>query len=493
MRFIRKEANVSLIRKITTVGKNKVFLYVSSRYMTYGLQFVNSIILAVVLNDYFPVYGFILIILQYISLCNLGVPYSLNVFLSLNKENEEKMEVLLSTSFFIYLFIFLFICSFFYLLPFLGIHIGSKYQFDQYVLWVLAIGLLAHLNMLMSNYYRVKNRLSEIVFLQTVIPLFIFIALFFAQGKSLLNIILGIMFLGNLVALLLFMKNVKVKTWKPELSYVGPILKKAFYLFLYNTFFYLILLSVRTIVSAQYAVSDFALFTFAFTIANSIVLLFDSFSFLIYPKTIHRLSKANTFEALSIMKVVRVNYITSMHMVMYIFILLYPFFISFFPQYDLTFKTFSLITMTVVSYSNCFVYSSFLTAKGQEKLLSRLAFMALTINLMIALFLSVILKVSYEYVILSTLISYFIYAILLAYFSVRLLQINLSCFMLTRLLFPVQLFIPFGLQLMLILFDASFVIYPSTLVLFVFLNRKELVDITKTVKRILNDSSIINI
>lgn len=493
MRFIRKKVNVNLIRKITTVGKNKVFLYVSSRYMTYGLQFINSVILAVVLYDYFPVYGFILIILQYISLCNLGVPYSLNVLLSLNKENEDKKEVLLSTSFFIYLFLFLFICSFFYLLPLSGVHIGQKYQFDQYLLWVLAIGLLAHLNTLMSNYYRVKNRLGEIVFLQTVIPLFIFIALFFAKGESLLNIVLSVMFLGNLIAFLLFVKNVKLKTWKPELSYVVPILKKALYLFLYNTFFYLILLSVRTIVSSQYTVSEFGLFTFAFTIANSIVLLFDSFSFLIYPKTIHRLSKANTSEVLRIIEVIRVNYITSIHLVMYLFILLYPLFLSFFPQYDLTCKCFSLITMTVVLYSNCFVYSSYLTAKGREKLLSGLAFMALTINLIIALFLSVILKISYEYVILSTLISYFIYTILLASFSVRLLQVKLPYFMFVRFLFPARLFIPFGLLLGLILFDVSFVFYPFVLALFVSLNRKELMDIRKTVKRILNDSSIINI
>lgn len=465
----------------------------SSRYMTYGLQFVNSILLAVVLYDYFPVYGFLQIILQYIALCNLGVPYSLNVFLSLNKADDRKMSTYLSTSFFIYLFLFLFICSFFYFLPLLGIHLGQKYQFDHYVLFVVLIGLLAHLNTLMSNYFRVKNRLTEIIFLQSVIPLFVFVVLFIAEGETLLDLILWGMLLGNLAAFLLFLKNIPITSWKPDFSLVTPLLHKAFFLFLYNTFFYLILLSIRTIVSAQYTVSDFALFTFSFTIANTIVLLFESFSFLIYPKTIHRLNQADQPEVLRIIDMIRMNYITSIHFVMYIFILLFPLFVSFFPQYSATVKCFSLITMTIVLYSNCFAYSSYLTAKNKEKLLSGLAFIALSINLLLALYASLILQVSYDYIILSTMLSYIVYTILLVFFSVRILQVNLSCSMFVRLIFPVRLFLPFVLLLGLVLLNASFLFQLGAWALFVLLNKKELIEITKTMKRILKDSSIINI
>lgn len=484
---------MSFFHKITTVGRNKVFLYVSSRYLTYGLQFVNSIILAVVLYEYFPVYGYLLIVLQYIALCNLGVPYSLNVFLSLNKENGGRMESLLSTSFFIYLFLFLFLCSFFYILPLFGIQIGAKYQFEKYVFFVVLIGLLAHLNTLMSNYFRVKNRLGEIVFLQSVIPLFVFIVSFFVKGKVLLDIILWVMLLGNLVALFVFLKNSQIKSWIPRFSLIRPILKKAFFLFLYNTFFYLILLSIRTIVSDQYSVSDFALFTFSFTLANSIILLFDSFSFLVYPKTIHRLNKADTSEVLRIMEVIKVNYITSIHFVMYFFVILYPFFVSFFPQYITTFKCFSLITMTIVLYSNCFAYSSYLTAKNKEKLISGLAFFALITNVLLALYLIFILNVSYEYVILSTMISYIIYNFILVFFAFRLLKIKMVYLSVVVSIFPVRLFFPFAILLGFVLFDAPAVVFVFVLVLFILLNKTQLLGILKTMTRILKDSSIINI
>lgn len=484
---------MKFIHKINSVARNKVFLYVSSRYVTYGLQFVNSIILAVVLEDYFPVYGFILIILQYISLTNLGVPYSLNVFLALNKDNDEKMDKYLSTSVLIYLFLFILISAFFYILPHCGIHIGTKYQFDNYVLFVVAIGLLALLNALMSNYYRVINRLGEIVFLQSVIPLGVFVALLFAKGKFLLDLILWIMFLGNLIALVLFLKNKKSKKWMPDLSLVNPILRKAFFLFLYNTFFYLILLSIRTLVSSEYSISDFALFTFSFTIANAIVLLFESFAFLIYPKTINRLNKADTTEVFRILDVIKVNYVTSIHLAMYLFILLYPFLVSFFPQYNTTFKCFALITMTISLYSNCFAYSSFLTAKGKEKLLSVLAFMALTINVLIALAISSLLKLSYEYMILSTMVAYLIYTVFLGIATVRILRVEMSMIELVKSVFPFRLFFPFAFLLVLILIGVPLVYFVAALALFIFTNRTQLTGILKTIKRILSDSSIIDI
>ncbi|WP_300241188.1 hypothetical protein [Massilibacteroides sp.] len=377
--------------------------------------------------------------------------------------------------------------------PLVGVEIGEKYHFHNYTLFVVLIGIFSHLNALYSNYFRVINRLNEIVFCQSVIPVSVFCLLFFFKGETLLNLILWAMLIGNITALILFLSRERLQTFKPDFSLMQPMIKKAFFLFLYNTFFYLILLSTRTIVSEQYSAVEFGLFTFSYTMANSIVLLFDSFSFLIYPKAINRFSKADSTEVLRIVDLIRKNYITSIHFVMYLFILLFPLIILFFPQYSSIFECFALITLTVVLYSNCFPYSSYLIAMGKEKLLSALSGVVLALNVLFALYISLFLKTGYEYVILATLLSYFIYNILLVFFSNRLLIDIMTFGKFLRLTFPARLFVPFFIILGLVLFDASYICYFFVWGLFVLLNKNQLKEIMITLKKIAQDSSVINV
>lgn len=480
--------------KIIKAGKNKVLLYVSSRYLTYTLQFLNSIILAVALDASYALYGFILIVLQYIAQFNLGVPHSLNVLLSVNKGDKKKMDALLSTSLFIYLFLSLVIVLLFVAVSGLGIQVGEKFNFAQYAVVVIAIGIITHFNSLFSNYFRVINRLGEIIFFQSFIPVLTFVFLFFVKGELLLQYVLGVMLGGNILALLLFLKNAHVKIWKPDFSLMRPIIKKAFFLFLYNMSFYLILLSTRTVVSNDYSVSDFSLFTFSFTLANAIMLLFDSFSFLIYPKTIHRLSQADRPKVLHIIDLIRVNYITAIHFVLYCFILVFPVIIYFFPRFDSVFKCFTLIAMTVILYSNCFAYSSFLTAKGQERRLCVLAFLTLALNVGLCFFISRFLKAGYSYVILATFVSYIFYNLLLAFQTYRVqLKMDISFWGILKENYPARLFLPFAIGLAFAFLNLHPLSFLLVLALYILLNRKQLVMIKQMVGKIIQDANIINI
>ena len=307
--------------------KNKVLLYIGSRYLIYGIQFVNSLFIAVALGPtYFAIWGFINLVLQYIAQFNLGIPYSLNVMLSINKNDSKKVKALLSSSFILYAILSIILIVFFFILNNSEIKLGEKYFFTEYWKIVIAIAILTHFNTLFTNYFRIENKLKEIIFFQSITPIAMLIAIFCAKEEILLRLLLWLMLIGQFISLLIYIMNTSWSFIKPQKEYIYALMQKGFYLFTYNACFYLIMLSTRTIVSSAYTVKEFGFFTFSFMLANTIMLLFDSFSFLIYPKTINRLNKANKDEMIHILHVIRTVYITSVHLVMYIFLSVFPFF-----------------------------------------------------------------------------------------------------------------------------------------------------------------------
>lgn len=476
------------------IFKNKVIWYVSSRYLTYGIQFLNAMFIAIALGPvYIAVWGFINLVLQYIAQLNFGVPYSLNVLLSINKDDKERFQSLLSNSLFLFLILSVFILLVFGILYLSNTSMGMKYDFGKYELLVIFIAILSHFNSLFTNYFRVINKLWQIIILQSVTPIAMLTAYFFTTGESLLYLILWFMLAGQIIALLFFVFGCKLTFSRLKIDIMKSLLNKGLFLFIYNACFYLIMLSTRTVVSSNYEVMDFGFFTFSFTLANTIMLLFDSFSFLIYPKTINRFNKGNREENIHILNLIRTNYITPIHLVMYLFLIIFPFVIKLFPQYGGIFKAFGLMAITIIFYSNCFGYSSFLIANGKERLLSMLAASTLIINIVIALFISLALKASYEYVILATMIAYMVYNIELSYFSFRYMGISYSLKHLIKENFPISLFIPYFITLILLLFEVPWYGFVAVLFIFVALNWKQLVSIKNTLIRIIYNPSIINI
>jgi O-antigen/teichoic acid export membrane protein len=69
---------------------NPAIFYVISRYATYIIQFVNSLFIAVYLGPYYlGIWGFINLVLGYLAQINFGIPHSVNIIVSVNKEKEE--------------------------------------------------------------------------------------------------------------------------------------------------------------------------------------------------------------------------------------------------------------------------------------------------------------------------------------------------------------------------------------------------------------------
>ena len=90
------------MKKVIKISKkifsNKAILYVISRYATYIIQFINSLFIAIYLGPfYLGIWGFINLVIGYISQLNFGISNSVNVIISVNKQNDAYVQKIMET------------------------------------------------------------------------------------------------------------------------------------------------------------------------------------------------------------------------------------------------------------------------------------------------------------------------------------------------------------------------------------------------------------
>ena len=85
-----------LIKVVQTVAKNKVVLFLFSRYATYFIHFINSLFIAVYLGPYYlGIWGFISLIIQYVNQINFGIAHSVTAIISVHKKKDIMRRKLL--------------------------------------------------------------------------------------------------------------------------------------------------------------------------------------------------------------------------------------------------------------------------------------------------------------------------------------------------------------------------------------------------------------
>lgn len=476
--------------------KNKVIHYLISRYGTYLIQFINSLLIAVYLGPfYLGVWGFITLMLQYIAQFNLGIPHSASAILSIHYKKNEYAQKIVNSSLTLILILSLVIVLFFLLNIIFEFNLGDeKYNFNQYLPLVVFTGVIGQFNTLFNNVFRVYGKLYEIAFNQSVFPFLTLLAIFIFKDNNLLWSLVVVNAVSFLISLLLFLYRSPVKLkFVINLTFFKTIQLKGWHLFIYNTSFYLIIISTKSFISAHYDVVDFGHFTFAYSLANVILLLLQSFGFLIYPKLINRMANSNNEKVIDLLKKLRSLYITTSHAFIYCAILLYPFFLDFFPEYKNTKEVFILITLSIVLYSNSFGYSGLLISKSNEKLLAKISLIALITNVTIAYILIDVLSVSYSKVIISTMISYLLFVSLLSYYGRKKIGLANNVVDLFRDVFPYKIFIPYFISLFLILYNLGHGYYIIPCILFIILNNKTFLEMKQALKEILDKPSVVNI
>lgn len=476
--------------------KNKVFLFTASRYITYGIQFVNALLIAKYLGVfYLGVWGFITLVMQYILRLNFGISNATNTLASIHKSNKKYVSQVIGVSVTLLILLSLLILIFFIGTNYFSFDIGGKYSFIKYTPYVIATAILNHFNLFFSNIFRVYGKLIAIAFNQSILPIGILIGSFFYRGENLLNALVIISLVSSFLAFVFFIVSRPV-SFKPVINWVlvKEIQIKATYLFIYNACFYLIIISTRSFVSEYYTVEQFGFFTFAFSLANSVLLLFQSMSFLIFPKLLNRFATKSNEEAVKLLNMLRDSYVTISHFSIHIIILLYPLLMSLFPEYKSTGEVFTIIALTTVIYTNSFGYQGLIMAKEKEKIISLIASLALVLNISLSYLFVFYMKLNYEYIMLSTMITYFIYIYIITKYGRSLVSQNNNIIATIKDVFPLKWMFPYGVSLLITFYDFNIKELKITpIIFFVIMNYKGLIKTLDISKKIFKNPNIIDI
>lgn len=480
---------------IGNILKNKVVFYLSTRYLTYALQFVTSLVIAAKLGPfYFGVWGFILLLLQYFQQCHFGIYNSFNVLYVQHREDETRCKSYIVNSLMLesYLALLVIVVFCFYLIS--GGDFLGKYNADKYFVWVCVIAILQYFQGLVVNIFRVKNLLNYVSICQSVIVVLNFLCIFFFQGESLIKMLLTGYVVGNVFAVFLAWISgvLNIKGSILSLTYQIEILKKGLYLFLYNTCFYFIIISIRTIISSNYAVEEFGQFTFSFSLAHAVMLLLESLTFIVFPKVIGKLSSSNNEEVQLTIREYRTIYQTSAHGLIYLAMCFFPFLISFFPKYDAALTSMNLVSLTVLMDTSRSGYAELLVARSKERQLAIVTIISLVLNCILSLIEVKIFHVRFSYVILASLITYYFLAVTLTVKGRKEIGENLKFSAVLLDVFPIRLLIPYLCALLLAAFEVKICIF-LPLLLFFILNYKENMSLFLLVKRILVKPEIVNL
>ncbi len=485
-------SKLQLIKKSLS---NPAILYVISRYGTYIIQFINSLFIAVYLGPYYlGIWGFIGLITGYVAQINLGIPNSTNVILSINKNKGQYANYIVNGGLAMSLILSILISIFFFLVKIGIIEVGVKYNFSKYIFIILGISVLTHMNTYFSTIMRVYGKINAITITQFLYPILLISIVPFFRNEDLLWAMLYVNLFTLIISFLVYLIDSPFKI-KPLFNWriFKTIQIKGWYLFIYNASFYLILLTTNTFISYNFTVKEFGYYTFAYSLANAVLLLLNSISFLIYPKMINSFARHSNAGGQSLLQELRVGYISTSHLLIHFVIMIFPLFLLFFPSYSNSSKVFKIIALTIVLYCNSFGYQGYLMAKGEEKKIALIAFLALSLNIVLLQLLIHYFHVQFEFVILATLSTYFVYVYLLAVGGRKLFNLPIDFFSILEEVFPYKMMIPFILSLIFVFNDSPDLFFTLPFVLYCLLNYKDFFMIKRLILKVILNPSFINI
>lgn len=481
-------------RLLSVLMANKIVWYMFTRYLTYGISFIVTICIASKMGPYYyGMWGFLLLMLNYFNLINWGIPQAVQVFLVQHKNNELKCIDYEKTGIYLILLMSLGCIAVAIYYSFGGFQLANKYSLNFLFYIICLCGILNYFNLFYSKIYRARNRIFEISFQQTSVVLCLAIVVFFFRGQELLYALVVCYLVAYLSSLCLYIFHGGARLEGHFIKqYAKEISKKGLFLFMYNSGFYLIIVSTKTLVSSSYSVEEFGYFSFAYLLGHAVYQLLEAFSFLLTTKLLDRYRSDNIEIVLSTIKLIRVNFVALFHGVMYLAMLFFPLLLHLVPKYKDTIQIIYLCCLTMLLYTNSFGYSTLLMARNKEKKLALASISTLIFNIVLCYVLINCLNVGFEYAILATMAAYFYYAIVCVYLGRRELNISSTAFKILFDCFPPTLLLPFISAIAISFLNNSSLMF-IPLLLFVLMNMKTIRNIFYSFKKILFHPNVIDI
>ena len=465
-----------------------------TRYATYGLAFIVTLFVAEKMGPrYYGIWSFLLMLFGYFNLINWGVPQSVQVLLLQNKESSIVSSNYEKTGLYIMAIISLscFLVIGYYWLG--GFSIIRNNNLGVYLYAICLCGVFNYFNLYYSKIYRTRNRLLELSFQQSSIVVLMFLSMLFFGGASLLMALVISYVVATCLSMLFYLCGDAADYSGIFISdYAKIIVRKGFLLFLYNSGFYLIMVSTQTMISNNYTLEEFGFFTFSYTLGYAVFQLLDAFAYLITAKLLYRYRSSDMNVVMATIRIIRDNFVSLFHGLTYLAILLFPMLLSFMPHYSNTLQLVCLCCLTMLLYTNSFGYSTMLMARNKEKKLAMIAVSSLVLNVLTGLALIYVFGVSYNYVIVATMIAYIYFAFMCVFWGRKELGGPLRFADFVNDCFPIGLLIPFGGMLLVLFLGFDRLVF-LPFVLFVLFNVKTIIRIYNTFKMILFNPNVIDI
>lgn len=468
-----------------------------TRYVTYFLQFAASFLIAIKLGpEALGKWSFILLIINFFNIVDFGIANSANVLLVQNRDDKLKREQYLTAATVITTGMVLVVIFIYLITLFFDIELLDKYNANEFLPVALLVIVCAYYNKLFAAVYRVKNALFEVAFYQSVVPALLFFVII-VFDNNLLWLLAGAYMVGGVASLCMFLSRGKMAFSKTiDWKIIHNTLSKGFWLFLYNSAFYLIMYASSLSVSIYYEVGEYGKFHFAYTLAHAFILLIDAFGYIIFPKMIDRLKDNDYSHCISVIDTIRSNYLPLVYGLVFLGMPLYFFFCQFMPQYSDTSQAFFYSALALLPYANCFGINTYLIAQNEERLLSSISIMSLLLNLIFLVLLIGLFHAPYSVIYVGVMITYSVYTFSCTYLLMRKRSKKVSIIKVFQYAFPIQFSLPFILALILVsaLGNSVGILYLFLpILLFIIINHKSIIAVFNTIKVMIQRPTIVDL
>lgn len=476
--------------------KNKVVSFMLLKYVAFGLQFVNAILIAKLLGLYFfGIYGFAFLLLQYLSYTNFGINYSFNVLYSStpNATQTERDGLTVAAIGGLMGVALLLLLAYLFTKD---LSLFDKYRFSDYALLLLPVAILQHFNTLYINISRLHGKVNDLNVFYLILPLSQLCVCFFFEGEDLFWALLYALLGANVFSLLFFVVRNPVRfNIRPERATYAKLLKRGVFLLVYNLSFYAILMTAKTLVSYFYSIEDFGLFNFSNSLSQAILMLLGSLNFLFYPKLLNIISREeDNAQLIAFIEKVRKYYLTLTLLVVFGSMLVLPPLFYFLPDYRGAFVTIQLLLLGQLLVNNNFGYSTLLVQRSKENQLTGIALVSVGLIILTALLFFRVLGLPFESVAVSVVIGVLFYDFSIVYFGNRLTQQFAGIPALLKYVYQVNFFAPIGLFMAMSWVSSVYYLnLVAALVLYFVLNRTDLKAIAKGGFQLLKNDDLMKI
>ena len=475
---------------------NELFNYIIIRYISYALQFINSLFIAKLLGTYyFGIWAFLLLILQYLSFLHFGLPYSTNVLISVEKKQQEKnISQIIFNSFILIFIIGAIILTISILFHLLEISLFTKYEFGNYSILIVVVVLLNYFNEIFINIFRAYGKLREVGFFQIIIHILTVPVLFIFDRQYLIFGLIGAYLFGHFFSIILFSKKFPLRLSNIAISkqLLKVLLSRGIKLLFFNVSFYLIMISSRTLVSSFYNVQSMGVYSFSNSIAQASVMLIGIIGFALFPKLVNRLgSDQSIVVAQEIVSKLKFLYSTGVNLLLYSIIMLFPLVISFLTQYNNSYRTLVYLLLAQIIIASSFSYSNLIIARGKELFMAMSAIFAVVVNIIFGFLFSKVLLLDFEFIAIAAMISVIIYTYNIVRMGRRILNLTNNFSSVLKDIFPLRIFIPFIMYFIGSFLSLSFLFYSIGLIGFILLNNKDLINLIIQIKRSINNKNFL--